>query len=221
MLDILPKLVRRPARLSSRGDPFERRKKPGDSPRPRVPHYSEFKQLRKNTRWNCISIILQTEVLVARVGAVDSKSVDSVLEDAIREFIFTVIRKDALNRISPGSRDMYEEPIVRYRNHISGISQMLESMSSRTIFGGCRLCTPSIHWPATGRANRQARRGSSVGQPLGFEASLAGRGSLTQCPTADHPTHRRIAAQPLGIVHVFVVCLAARAYCASESHPVS
>ena len=97
MLDILPKLVRRPARLSSRGDPFEWRIKPGDRPRPRVPDYSEFKHLRKNTRWNCISIILPTEVLVARVGAVDSKSVDSVLEDAIREFIFTVIRKDALN----------------------------------------------------------------------------------------------------------------------------
>src|SRR6516164_7367198 len=45
-----------------------------------------------------------------------------------------------------------------------------------------------------------------LGQPLGLEAAhLAGRGSPTHWrPTADHPTHRRIAAQPLGVVHVLV-----------------
>src|SRR6267154_5414782 len=56
---------------------------------------------------------------------------------------------------------------------------------------------------------RQIGKSSEVlrpGQPLGLEAAhLAGRGSLTHwCPTSDHPTHCRIAAQPLGIVHVFV-----------------
>jgi hypothetical protein len=56
---------------------------------------------------------------------------------------------------------------------------------------------------------RQIGKSSEVlrpGQPLGLEAAhLAGRGSLTHWgPTANHPTHRRIAAQPLGIVHVFV-----------------
>ena len=43
-------------------------------------------------------------------------------------------------------------------------------------------------------------------QPLGLEAAhLAGRGSLTHWRSAaDHPTHRRVAAQPLGVVHVLV-----------------
>ena len=43
-------------------------------------------------------------------------------------------------------------------------------------------------------------------QPLGLKAAhLAGRGSLTHWrPSADHPTHRRVAAQPLGVVHVLV-----------------
>ncbi len=72
------------------------------------------------------------------------------------------------------------------------------------------------------QANRQAQRILRSGQPLGLEAShLAGRGTLThQCPTAAHPTPRQIAAQPLGIVHVFVGCLAARAYSPSESDPI-
>jgi len=43
-------------------------------------------------------------------------------------------------------------------------------------------------------------------QPLRLEAAhLAGRGSPTHWrPTADHPTHGRIAAQPIGVVHVLV-----------------
>ena len=43
-------------------------------------------------------------------------------------------------------------------------------------------------------------------QPLGLEAAhLAGRGSPTHWRSAaDHPTHRRVAAQPLGVVHVLV-----------------
>src|SRR5271166_6934805 len=43
-------------------------------------------------------------------------------------------------------------------------------------------------------------------QPLGFEAAhLAGRGSPTHWRFAtDNPTHRRITAQPLGVVHVLV-----------------
>ena len=44
-------------------------------------------------------------------------------------------------------------------------------------------------------------------QPLGLEAPhLAGRGGAAQsiAPLADHPTHRRVAAQPFGVVHVLV-----------------
>src|SRR6516165_5962876 len=56
---------------------------------------------------------------------------------------------------------------------------------------------------------RQIGKSSEVlrpGQPLGLDpAHLAGRGSLTHwCPTTDHATHCGIAAQPIGIVHVFV-----------------
>src|SRR6266851_2219796 len=44
------------------------------------------------------------------------------------------------------------------------------------------------------------------GQPLGLEPPhLAGRGSLTHWRFAtDDPTHRWVAAQPLGVVHVLV-----------------
>jgi hypothetical protein len=56
---------------------------------------------------------------------------------------------------------------------------------------------------------RQIGEGGEVrrtGQPFGFEAAhLAGRGCPThRCPAADYPTHRRIAAQPHGVVHVLV-----------------
>jgi hypothetical protein len=67
-------------------------------------------------------------MFVARVATLDPESVDSVLESAACEFVFTVTRENALNRISSGSRDMYEEPIVRYRNHASRIPQMLHVM---------------------------------------------------------------------------------------------
>ena len=43
-------------------------------------------------------------------------------------------------------------------------------------------------------------------QPLRLEAAhLAGRGGRAgDCPVADHPAHRRVAAQPLGVIHVLV-----------------
>lgn len=67
-------------------------------------------------------------MFVARVATLDPKSVDSVLENAACEMVFTVTRENALNGISSGSRDMYEEPIVRYRNHTSRIPEMLDVM---------------------------------------------------------------------------------------------
>ena len=69
--------------------------------------------------------------------------------------------------------------------------------------GGRRWCTASIHWP--GRS-ASAARFSGRSQPLGLEAAhLAGRGSPTHWRSAaDHPTHCRVAAQPLGVVHVLV-----------------
>src|SRR5215472_7755941 len=103
MPDIPLKLVRRPVRLAPHRDPLEWHKKPGYRSRPRISHDSEFKQLGKNFRWNCISIILQTEMFVARVWTLDTKSVDSVLEIAACEAIFTIARKNALNRIPPSS----------------------------------------------------------------------------------------------------------------------
>jgi hypothetical protein len=43
-------------------------------------------------------------------------------------------------------------------------------------------------------------------RPLGLEATYpAGRDSLTHWrPTADHPAHRRVAAQTVGVVHILV-----------------
>src|SRR5215471_6329455 len=58
-------------------------------------------------------------MFIARVRTMDSKSVDPVLKNAVCKSIFTVEGKNTLNRISPGSRDVYEEPIVRYRNHLN------------------------------------------------------------------------------------------------------
>jgi hypothetical protein len=57
-------------------------------------------------------------------------------------------------------------------------------MSSTMVLGGRRWCN----------------------QPLGLEAAhLAGRGSSPfDRPIADHPTHRRVAAQPVGVVHILV-----------------
>jgi hypothetical protein len=45
-----------------------------------------------------------------------------------------------------------------------------------------------------------------TGQPLGLEAAhLAGRGSSPfDRPVADHPTHCRVAAQSVGVIHVLV-----------------
>ena len=56
---------------------------------------------------------------------------------------------------------------------------------------------------------RQIRESGEVlgpGQPLRLEAAhLAGRGGRPgDRPVADHPAHRRIAAQPVGVVHVLV-----------------
>jgi hypothetical protein len=117
MLYLSSKLLGRPARLSSRGDPLDRHEKPGYRARPRISHDSEFKQPGKDFRWNRIGVILQTEMFAARVGTPDVKPVDSVLKSVARQVIVTVRRENALNRISPGSRDVYEEPVVRYRNH--------------------------------------------------------------------------------------------------------
>jgi len=55
----------------------------------------------------------------------------------------------------------------------------------------------------------QIGKGSKVlrsSQPLGLKAAhLAGRGSTPgDRPVADHPAHRRVTAQPIGIVHVLV-----------------
>jgi hypothetical protein len=45
-----------------------------------------------------------------------------------------------------------------------------------------------------------------IREPLGLEAShLAGRGCLLRCSTtANDPAHRRIAPEPVGVVHVLV-----------------
>src|ERR1019366_2389642 len=45
-----------------------------------------------------------------------------------------------------------------------------------------------------------------IRKPLGLEAShLAGRGCLLHCSTtANDPAHRRIAPEPVGVVHVLV-----------------
>jgi hypothetical protein len=56
---------------------------------------------------------------------------------------------------------------------------------------------------------RQIRESGEVlgpGQPLRLQAAhLAGRRSRPgDRPVADHPAHRRVAAQPLGIIHVLV-----------------
>ena len=69
--------------------------------------------------------------------------------------------------------------------------------------GGRRWCTLSIHWP--GRSARAARFSGRLSH-FGLEAAhLAGRGGRpVDRPVADHPAHRRIAAQPLGVVHVLV-----------------
>ena len=57
-------------------------------------------------------------------------------------------------------------------------------------------------------AGQIGERGEVLGpaQPLRLEAPhLAGRGGRpADRPVADHPAHRRIAAQPLGVVHVLV-----------------
>jgi hypothetical protein len=67
--------------------------------------------------------------------------------------------------------------------------------------------TPLVH--RVDPLARQISEGGEVrrtGQPFGLEAPhLAGRGCPThRCAAADYPTHRRIAAQPLGVVHVLV-----------------
>jgi hypothetical protein len=57
-------------------------------------------------------------MFAARIKTLDLESVDSVLKGALRKVILTIRRKNTLNRIPRGSRDVYEEPIVRYRNHL-------------------------------------------------------------------------------------------------------
>jgi hypothetical protein len=76
-------------------------------------------------------------------------------------------------------------------------------MSSTIIFGGRRRCT-GVDPPAG-----QIGESSEVlwqRQPLRLEAAhLAGRsGGPRNRSVADHPTHRRIAAQPFGVVHILV-----------------
>jgi hypothetical protein len=64
---------------------------------------------------------------------------------------------------------------------------------------GRRWCTLSIHWP--GRAARTARAQSLRLEP----AHLAGRSHRPgDRSIADHPAHRWVAAQPLGVIHVLV-----------------
>jgi hypothetical protein len=67
--------------------------------------------------------------------------------------------------------------------------------------------SPPVHLadPLTGKIGE---RGKVLGpaQPLRLEAAhLAGRGGRTgDRPVADHPAHRRVMAQPVGVVHVLV-----------------
>src|SRR5262249_15641403 len=140
-LNFVSKLLYRPVRLSSQPDPLEWHEEAGYRPRPRVPHHGEFKQPRKNIRWNYIGIVLQTKMFMTRVMTLDIKSINSVLQTAACEFVFTVARKNTLNRISTGPHDMYEEPILRYRNHPkpsskwqvpSKQSKQLPSLTSQT-----------------------------------------------------------------------------------------
>jgi hypothetical protein len=71
------------------------------------------------------------------------------------------------------------------------------------VLGGRRLCTLSIHRP--GRSVSAARV-LRPGQPLRLKAAhLTGRsGRPSDRPVAHDPAHRRIAAQPIGVVHILV-----------------
>jgi hypothetical protein len=76
-------------------------------------------------------------------------------------------------------------------------------MSRTMVFGGRCRCTLSIHWP--GRSTR-AVRFSGPAQPFRLKTPhlASRRGRADDRPVADHPAHCRIAAQPLGVVHVLI-----------------
>ena len=76
-------------------------------------------------------------------------------------------------------------------------------MSRAIIFGGRRSCTRSIQKPD--RAVNPARLSSVASHSVSKRAHLAGRGRTTIKTLAVHDgSHRRIARQSLGIVHILV-----------------
>ena len=105
-------------------------------------------------------------MFIARIKTLDFESVDSVLKGALRKVILTIRRENTLNRIPPGSRYVYEEPIVRYRNHLiprfSGLP-----LGGRDFLS--RKTSSQRNLPADDQVLRQERRSTYVGA-LGLAA---------------------------------------------------
>jgi hypothetical protein len=71
------------------------------------------------------------------------------------------------------------------------------------ILGGRRCCTLSVHWP--GRSASAARFSGRLSHFVSKRPIwLAEAAEPVIRPVANLPAHRRIAAQPLGVVHVLV-----------------
>jgi hypothetical protein len=95
-----------------------------------------------------------------------------------------------------------------------------ESMSSTIRFGGRRWCTLSIDWP--GRSASAARfpgrlRHLASKRPIW----LAEAADLVIARSADHPAHRRVAAEPLGVVHILVAGQPSKHRLAQTDQPVA
>ena len=76
-------------------------------------------------------------------------------------------------------------------------------MSSTIIFGGLRSLTWSIQMPK--RSASAARLSLVASNSVSNRPNLAGRcAAALDSPAADDPPHRRIAPQPVGVVHVLV-----------------
>src|SRR6516162_6208528 len=82
------------------------------------------------------------KMFVARIATLDLKSVDSVLKGALCKVILTIRRKNTLKRIPSCSRDVYEEPTVRYRNHL--IPDSPDCHLASAIYCPFKLCRNEI-----------------------------------------------------------------------------
>src|SRR4029077_7191132 len=120
-------------------------------------------QLGKDFCWNCIGIILQTKMFVARIGTLDLKSINSVLKGAACKAILTIRQKNTLKRIPRGSRDVDEEPIARYRDHLTRHSP------------DCRLSGHDfLSLPPSSQRNSPAKTTSCGKSVVAYRAALAG-----------------------------------------------